>query len=44
MADYLLSESETVFHILEPNNVVGAQLTPAAKRGADGALTYSGRA
>jgi hypothetical protein len=44
MADYLLSESETVFHILEPNNVVGAQLTPAAKRGADGALAYSGRA
>jgi uncharacterized protein (DUF488 family) len=44
IADYLLSKGETVFHILEPNSVVGAQLTPAAKRGADGALTYSGRA
>jgi uncharacterized protein (DUF488 family) len=40
IADYLLSEGETVFHILEPNHVVGAQLTPAAKRGADGSLTY----
>jgi Domain of unknown function DUF488 len=43
IADYLLSQGETVFHILEPNHMVGAQLTPAAKRGADGALTDSGR-
>ena len=44
IADYLLSDGETVFHILEPDKVVRAQLTPAAKRGADGALTYPGRA
>ena len=40
IADYLLSEGETVFHVLAPNHVVAAQLTPAAKRGVDGALTY----
>jgi uncharacterized protein (DUF488 family) len=44
IADYLLSEGETVFHILERNHVVRAQQTAAAKRGTDGALTYSGRA
>jgi hypothetical protein len=44
IADYLLSEGETVFHILERNHVVCAQLTAAAQRGTDGALTYSGRA
>src|SRR5262245_29383925 len=40
IVDYLLSDGQTVFHILGPNHVVGAQLTPAATRGADGALTY----
>jgi uncharacterized protein (DUF488 family) len=44
IADYLLSEGETVLHILEAHKVVPAQLTPAAQRGADGALTYPGRA
>jgi uncharacterized protein (DUF488 family) len=44
IADYLLSVGETVFHILEPNHVVRAQLTAAATRDADGALTYPGRA
>ena len=44
ITDYLLSEGESVFHILELNNVVRAQLTPTARRGADGTLTYPERA
>jgi uncharacterized protein (DUF488 family) len=44
ITDYLLSEGESVFHILELHNVARAQLTPAVRRGADGTLTYPERA
>jgi len=43
IADYLLSRGETVLHILAPGSVELAQLTPAARRRADGTLTYPGR-
>ena len=43
IADYLVSEGETVFHILGMNDVARAHLTPAAKRGPDGTLVYPGR-
>lgn len=40
IADYLISDGETVFHILGANNVARARLTAAAKRGLDGTLSY----
>jgi uncharacterized protein (DUF488 family) len=40
IADYLLAAHEPVFHILGPHHIVPAQMTPAAKRDASGALTY----
>ncbi|HEY4264658.1 MAG TPA: DUF488 domain-containing protein [Micropepsaceae bacterium] len=40
IADYLLSLGETVFHILGPNKIEPAHLTPAAQQAADGTLLY----
>jgi uncharacterized protein (DUF488 family) len=40
IADHLLAAGEEVFHILGPGHVESAQLTPAARGGPDGALTY----
>jgi uncharacterized protein (DUF488 family) len=40
IADYLVSEGETVFHILGVNEVARAHLTPAARRGPEGTLVY----
>ena len=40
IADYLLATHEPVFHILGPHHIVPAQMTPAAKLDASGALTY----
>jgi uncharacterized protein (DUF488 family) len=41
ISDYLIAAGETVFHILGPDHVARAFMTPAAKLGADGVLTYS---
>jgi uncharacterized protein (DUF488 family) len=40
ISDYLIAAGETVFHILGPDHVAQAVMTPAAKLGADGVLTY----
>jgi uncharacterized protein (DUF488 family) len=40
ISDYLLADGDAVFHILGPNHVAQALMTPAAKPGADGVLTY----
>ena len=40
ISDYLIVAGETVFHILGPDDVAQAVMTPAAKLGADGVLTY----
>jgi uncharacterized protein (DUF488 family) len=40
IADHLLAAGEEVFHILGPGHVEPAHLTPAARGGPDGALTY----
>lgn len=40
IADYLLAAHEPVFHILGPRHIVPAQMTPAARPAAAGALTY----
>ena len=40
IADYLLAGGDTVFHILGPNNVTKAKMTPLARLTRDGALTY----
>jgi uncharacterized protein (DUF488 family) len=40
IADYLLAAGEEVVHILGPGHVERAQLTPAARVGPDGLLTY----
>lgn len=40
IADYLIAAGEEVFHILGPGNIERAHLTPAAKVGPDGTLTY----
>jgi uncharacterized protein (DUF488 family) len=40
VADYLLAGGEQVFHILAPGKVAPASLTPAARTGPDGTLTY----
>jgi uncharacterized protein (DUF488 family) len=42
IADYLIAAGEEVFHILGPGHVEQARLTPAARIGRDGALTYPG--
>jgi len=44
IADYLVSEGETVFHILGMNDVTRAHLTTAAKRRPEGTLAYPARA
>ena len=41
ISDYLLAAGEAVFHILGPDHVARAFMTPAAKLSADGVLTYS---
>ena len=40
IADYLLAEGETVFHILSADRIEAAHMTPAARRRADGTLVY----
>jgi uncharacterized protein (DUF488 family) len=40
IADYLLAAGEEVFHILGPSHIEPAHLTPAARVGQDGLLTY----
>jgi uncharacterized protein (DUF488 family) len=40
ISDYLMAAGEAVFHILGPDHVAQAFMTPAAKLSADGALTY----
>jgi uncharacterized protein (DUF488 family) len=41
IADYLLAEGETVFHILSADRIEPAHMTPAARRRADGSLVYA---
>ena len=40
ISDYLIADGDAVFHILGPDHVARALMTPAAKLGADGVLTY----
>ena len=40
ISDYLIAAGEVVFHILGPDHVAQAFITPAAKLSVDGALTY----
>jgi uncharacterized protein (DUF488 family) len=40
ITDYLIAAGETVFHILGPGHIAQAVITPAAKVGVDGALSY----
>jgi uncharacterized protein (DUF488 family) len=40
IADYLLAEGETVFHILGPAHIEPARSTPSARRMPDGTLIY----
>src|SRR6266566_2847442 len=40
IADYLISDGESVFHILGRGHVQAATMTPEAKRGPDGTLAY----
>ena len=40
ISDYLIAAGETVFHILGPDHIARAFLTPAAKLGPDRVLTY----
>jgi uncharacterized protein (DUF488 family) len=40
IADYLISGSDTVFHILGPGKIESARLTPAARKTADDVLIY----
>lgn len=42
IADYLLAEGIAVGHIMGPNNIQAAQLTPGARRLSDGTLVYPG--
>ena len=41
IADYLISAGESVFHILGPEHVEAARLSPVAKQEADGSLVYA---
>jgi uncharacterized protein (DUF488 family) len=40
IADYLIAASLEVFHIMGKGRIVAAQMTPAARRRADGSLSY----
>ena len=40
VADYLLTRGESVFHLMGPDRVEPAKITPAAKPEPDGALVY----
>ena len=40
IADYLIAAGEAVFHILGPGHIDPARLTPAARAGPHGMLTY----
>lgn len=40
ITDYLITADEEVFHILGPGHIERAHLTPAARIGRDGVLTY----
>ena len=40
ITDYLIAAGEEVFHILGAHHIEQARLTPAARGGADGVLTY----
>ena len=40
IADYLIAAGEVVFHILGPRHIEQAHLTPAARAGPNGLLTY----
>ena len=40
VADYLLADGETVFHILSADRIEPARMTQAARRRADGTLVY----
>ena len=40
IADYLIAEGETVFHILSADRIEPARMTQAARRRADGTLVY----
>ena len=40
IADYLLSEGETVFHILSRDHIEPARLTDAARAEPDGTVSY----
>ena len=40
IADYLISEGETVLHILGPGKIEPAKLTPAARKTPEGTLIY----
>jgi uncharacterized protein (DUF488 family) len=42
ISDYLIAAGEAVLHILGPGQTKPAGMTPGAKLGADGALTYPG--
>lgn len=43
IADYLITAGETVFHILGPNHVVPASITPGAVLTASGTFSYPDR-
>ncbi|HMI97627.1 MAG TPA: DUF488 domain-containing protein [Micropepsaceae bacterium] len=40
IADYLITQGEVVFHILGPNKIEPAHITPAAQISPDGTLVY----
>ncbi|HYK79933.1 MAG TPA: DUF488 domain-containing protein [Micropepsaceae bacterium] len=40
IADYLIAQGEAVFHILGPNKIEPAHITPAAQVSSDGTLVY----
>jgi len=42
ISDYLIAAGEEVFHILGPDQIDQASMTPAAKTLPDGALNYHG--
>ena len=44
IADYLLHAGELVFHIVSPDRVEPARMTPAAQPGPDGTLVYAATA
>lgn len=44
IADYLIADGLDVFHIMGKGRIVAAQMTPAARRRADGGLSYPAKA